>query len=396
MATLKLKYGAISSDDHIQEAPDVWTNRMSKAKFGDDIPHIAEQPDGSQAFIIMGKPALRGARLAIVNATTVPRNSPVRRWEDVPKMTYVPAERLKAMDLDHLDTNTFFPNVAGLANATFQREGSEEFRLACIQAFNDWLAEEWGDFSPRFIIQCIPPMWNVELAVSEIYRSIKRGHKAVIWHGAPEVLDLPYFQDPHWFPVYQACIDLDVPLCLHLGAVPTLPPWPGYSSHTSQALGGTRAISTHMQVVANVLFSGVLDLFPKLKLITVESALGWIPYMLELADHEYDQLKVKDDGLKSRPSEAFHRQMWATFWYERFGIEHRDLIGVDHILYSTDFPHPTSTWPNSQEARDRSLEGVPDVERKKILMENAIKLYRLDVDMSALAENGSPKQQVTP
>ena len=388
-ATLKLKYGVISTDEHVQEAPDVWTSRMSKEKWGSDIPQIVDLEDGSQTWHIRGESAIGDYGVAIVNAAMKPRHSWPRRWEDVPPETYTPSERLKVMDVDEVDTHTFFPNVAGIANQNFQQKGDEQFRLECIRAYNDWLIEEWVEYSPRFIAQCISPMWDVDLTLREIERSVKRGHKAVVWHGAPEAIGLPHFNDEHWFPVYELASDLGVPLCLHLGAVRTLPPFPGYKWNTLRAMGSTRTISVHMQVVANVLFSGVLDRFPKLKTVTVESGIGWIPYLLELSDHEYANLNVAADGLKTKPSEAFRRQMWANFWYEEFGMRNRYEIGVDNIIYETDYPHPTSTWPNSKRLRDHALRDVPADERRKMLMDNAIGLYNLDVDKSALPHSMS-------
>lgn len=384
MATLQLKFGVISTDEHMQEKRDLWTSRMSAAKFGDDIPQVVEKPDGSEGWVIRGEPHVSAYPLGQVPAATTPRNKPLRRWEEVPLSTYVPSERLKAMDRDEVDTHTFFPNISGLTNNNFQREGSEEFRLTCLQVYNDWLAEEWTAFSPRFISQCISPMWDVALAAAEIERAVKKGHQGVIWHGAPEVLGLPFFADAHWDPIYQLCVDLNVPMCLHLGAMPRLPLWPGYKAGTSMALGSTRSISNHMQIVANVLFSGVLDRFPTLKLITVESGIGWIPYLLETCDHEYELLNVREEGLSTRPSEAFKRQMWANFWFEDFGMRNRYDIGVDNILYETDFPHPTSTWPNSKACREQSLRDVPVEERRRMLIDNAVEVYNLDVDRSAL------------
>ena len=386
MPKLKLKYGVISTDEHIQEAPDVWTNRMSKAKFGDDIPQIREMEDGTENWFVRGEPATFGIhKVASVAATMNPRNAEPQRWEDVAKIAYVPSERLKALDRDEVDTHTFYPNVAGITNQNFQQGGGDEFRLACLQAYNDWLAEEWSDYSPRYISQCLAPMWSVESAVAEIERSVKKGHRGVVWHGAPEVFGLPHFNDRQWDPVYQTCSDLGIPLCLHIGQVPILPAWPGYDDRTRIAMGSTRSISSHMQILTNVLFSGVLDRFPNLKVITVESGIGWIPYLLETADHEYKSLGVGATELKTKPSEAFRRQVYGSFWFESVGIEIRRHIGVDNILYETDFPHPTSTWPDSKKYREECLKDVPADERVKMLRDNAIKLYHLDVDTSALS-----------
>ncbi len=384
MATLKLKYGVISTDEHIQEAADTWTGRMSKDKYGDDIPHIGDMPDGTQQWFILGKP--RGPRIASGGVAVTPQLKVPTRWELVPKNTYVPSERLKAMDLDGVDTHTLFPDIAGLSNGNFQKEGSEDFRLASIQAYNDWLVEEWSDYSPRYISQCISPMWDVNLTTKEIIRSVKKGHKAVIWHGGTELLGFPFFNDPSWDPVYKTCEDLGVPLCLHLGSVPVMSPWPGYGENTSRAMMGARHVTSAAQVIANILYSGVFDRFPNMNAITVESGIGWIPFMLEMADHNYEQMKVWEDGSKSKPSEVWRQHMYANFWFEEAGIETRYHVGIDNILYETDFPHPTSTWPNSKQARETSLKGVPADERRKILIDNPVKLYKLDVDTSELVD----------
>lgn len=382
MATLKLKFGVISTDEHAQETPDLWTSRMSKAKFGDDIPHLGEMPDGTHRWFFRGKPA--GPRIASGGVATTPRLEEPRRWEKVPKSAYVPSERIKAMDLDRVDTHTFFPDIAGITNNNFQKDGDPEYRIACIQAYNDWLADEWTAYTPRFISQCIVPMWDVSLAVAELRRAVKKGHKGLIWHGAPEVLGLPHFNDPHWDPLYAAVQELEVPLCLHLGAVPILPAYPGYKTMTARAMSGARSVASQLQVVANILYCGVFDRFPRMKAVSVESGIGWIPYLLETADHNYENFDVAKEGLKTKPSDVFRRNMWANFWFEQNGMQNRHAIGVDKIIYETDFPHPTSTWPDSVKCREMSLKDVPAHERKMMLMDNAIKLYKLDVDTSAL------------
>jgi predicted TIM-barrel fold metal-dependent hydrolase len=383
MATLDMKYGVISADDHVQEAPDVWTNRMSKAKFGDDIPHIVELPEGSQTWALGGNEQGFGglARIAGVKAK-------VRTWDEVPLSTYVASERLKILDQEEVDASVLFPNIIGITNQNFQKEGSEEFRLACIRAYNDWLIEEWQDYSPRFIAQCVTPMWDVKLCVAEIYRAVKRGHKALVWHGAPHVLGLKHFNDPYWYPVFEACCDLDVPLCLHSTALPALPAWASLQDGARTALQVSMTFVSHMEIVSNILYSGLFERFPKLKAISVESGVGWLPYLLEELDHEFEERKVaQSTTLTRKPSEIFRTNMWSTFWHERHGIKNRDEIGVDKIMYSTDYPHGTTTWPKSVWCRTRSLQDVESVEeRKKILMDNAIELYKLDVDASEIIQ----------
>ncbi|MDE0342583.1 MAG: amidohydrolase family protein [Deltaproteobacteria bacterium] len=381
MATLKMKYGVVSADDHIQEAPDVWTNRMSKAKFGDDIPHIVELPDGTETWSLGGNTKGFGglARVSGVNPN-------VKRWEDVPPSTYRVSERLKILDQEELDASVLFPNIIGITNQNFQKEGSEAFRLACIQAYNDWLIDEWQDVTPRFVAQCVTPMWDVDLCVAEIRRAVKRGHKALVWHGAPHILGLKHFNDPYWYPVYETCCDLDVPICLHSTALPALPPWDSLEARARLALGVSMTFVSHMEIVSNVLYSGVFERFPRLKTISVESGVGWLPYLLEELDHEFEERHVAENTtLTRKPSDVFRTNMWSTFWHERHGIRSRDEIGVDKIMYSVDYPHGTTTFPKSIWCRTHSLQDVTSAdERKQILMDNAIGLYKLDVDESGI------------
>ena len=191
MAKIELKFGAISTDDHVQEAPDTWTARMSKARWGDRIPRLFELDDGTETWLMNEEP-LGG--LAVVASLMPDRRTPPKRWEEVPRAAYVPAERLAAMDADHTDVHTFFPNMAGIARGAFIHRGEPEWRLACIQAYNDWLIEEWADVSPRFVPLCIAPMWDAEAAADEVRRAAALGHRGVIWHGATEALGLPHLQ----------------------------------------------------------------------------------------------------------------------------------------------------------------------------------------------------------
>src|SRR5262249_57974674 len=117
METLKMKHDIISADDHVQETPDLLTNRMSKAKFGDDIPHIVNLPDGSQTWALGGNTQGFGSLARI--AGVKPK---VRTWEEVPRSTYVASERLKILDQEEVDASVLFPNIIGITNQNFQKE----------------------------------------------------------------------------------------------------------------------------------------------------------------------------------------------------------------------------------------------------------------------------------
>src|SRR5690554_3055902 len=109
-----MTYGFISVNDHVQETPEVWTSRLSKAKWGDRIPQLRRNPDGADQWVVDGQ-VLLGGRVAQANALLGDRNGTVARWEDVPRAAYAPKERLTAMDAAGVDRSVLFPTVAGMA-----------------------------------------------------------------------------------------------------------------------------------------------------------------------------------------------------------------------------------------------------------------------------------------
>ena len=376
--SLTIKFGVISTDDHLQEAPHVWTERMSKARFGDDIPHIVSEPDGSEHWLIAGQPVPGLLALGEVQGAREDRAAPPpTHWSEIPTKTYVPVDRLRAMDEDGVDGQTFFPNIAGITNGTFQKIGTEDYRLACIRAYNDWQAEEWYSFSQRFIPQCIFPLWDVDQAVAEVARCHEMGHRGIIGNPAPEVMGFPHLNEAHWDPLWATCEDLGMVVSFHVGGGAPVEPWSGYTQNQAISVRSCRVIAGNSLFMANLLYSGILERFPRLKVFSAESGIGWIPYLLETADHQYEAQKLWREGQPTKPSELFHRQCYASFWYERVALRIRDAIGLSNIVWEGDFPHRTCTYPESWKYIDGSLEGISDTEKRTMLVDNAVSLFDL-------------------
>ena len=198
---MELNHGLISADDHVQEHPEVWTARMSRAKWGDRIPHIAPLDDGSQEWMIEGwRVPLRG--VAVANAAMTDRAQEPKRWADVPRAVFSPAERLKAMDADGVDYSILYPTVSGFAGQNFGNIVDPDLELACVQTYNDWLIEEWAEASPRFVPQCIVPIWPMDRTVAEIKRAVKKGHKGIIYPASPmELRHVPHINDAAYDPL---------------------------------------------------------------------------------------------------------------------------------------------------------------------------------------------------
>ena len=170
---MQLKYGFISVDDHVQEPPDLWTQRLSKNRWGDRIPAYRARQRRTERWVVDGQMLLDGCA-GRAGALMADRNQEPSRWDDVPPAAYVPTERLKAMDAAGIDYSVLYPTVAGLAGETFGRLEDPELELACVQAYNDWLIDEWAGASERFIPQCIVPIGPVDATVAEIKRAVAR------------------------------------------------------------------------------------------------------------------------------------------------------------------------------------------------------------------------------
>jgi predicted TIM-barrel fold metal-dependent hydrolase len=139
----------------------------------------------------------------------------------------------------------------------------------------------------------------------------------------------------------------------------------------------TRSISANTQVMAQLLFSHIMERFPRLKLVSSESGIGWVPYLLEVADHQWERQKLWREGMALKPSDYFHRQCYANFWFEELGIKMREYIGVDNIMWESDYPHPTCTYPESQKYIAMVTKELTPKERQKILVDNAVKVFNL-------------------
>ena len=387
---MEIKYGLISCDSHAQLDRDAFTSRMSRTKWGDAVPHIVETDDKAnmstpydytvQRWSVNGQ--IVGDR-GVSNCPTV-MDDPMRkyfpqRWEEVPTYVYSPRDRLWALDNDGVDAEVLFPNDP-VQSATFF-QGDAEFELDCVRAYNDALTA-WREVSDRYVpLAIIPYLSSIEATVAEVTRAVEKGHRGIIMLAEPSqsLKGLNHFNDPYWDPLWAVCQDLDVPIHWHAsaGIKMSIPQWKGYTRNQVQAMGPSGSFSVPAQFIPNLIFSGVLDRFPRLKWVCAETGLGWVNYILEGCDHEWERRHLWTEGITSRPSELFRRQVYVDFWYEEAGIQQRNYIGMDNIMWESDYPHSTSTYPESWKFVDRTLEGVPQGERDQLLYGNAMRVYKL-------------------
>lgn len=356
---------------------------MSRRKWGDLIPQprndpeLADSANGGAGWYIESK----RVGFVSVNGAMPDRTTPPRTWEEVPPIAYVPSERIKAMDEDGVDVHTLHPNFT----QTMMNDPSlpVDLRLAIMQAYNDFIIEEYGDpFPGRFILLAQVPLWDPEAAVRELERCLGRSEEVRgINFGFPHAFGYPHICDRLWDGLWAALEQADLPLHLHIGsgnAMGMAPEtWSGYREKTrAVAERSTKAISAHTNVATTFLFSGIFERFTKLKVVFAETGAGWVPYLLDIADHQWERQQLSQLGVP-RPSSVFKAHCYTNFWFERIGENLREAGLLANVMWLSDFPHPTCTWPTSQEYIAHSLANVTDDERYALLVGNARSVYNL-------------------
>jgi predicted TIM-barrel fold metal-dependent hydrolase len=384
---MDVKHGLFSCDSHGQLDRDAWTKRMSKAQWGVRIPQVVEVKEEGfdqpvERWMINGK--VRGGWVCNCPAAMeggVERGYYPLRWEEVPKIVYDPADRLRALDHDGIDGEVLFPNTPVQNFAFLQADAA--FELACVRAHNDALAE-WREASKFYVpVAIIPYMSPIEVIVAEVEHAVKLGHRGVVMLAEPSLTKegLHCLNDPFWEPLWACCQDLGIPMHWHgsagLASQLSLPKWKGFTERESHTVSTARLCATPAQLIPNLIFSGILTRYARLKWVCAETGLGWVNYVLEACDHEWELRRLWEQGIRTRPSDLFRRQIYVDFWYEMAGIELRHTVGVDKIMWESDYPHIASTYPKSWKFVDQTLAGVPEPERKKMLYENALELYGL-------------------
>ena len=366
MTTMRI----IDADAHMLEPPTLWTAGLER-RFRERAPHIVKDPGGRKGsfFVCEDLPPLRVSG-AFAAGKTFDRSFLEAGLENAPAGGWNPAERLKDMELDGIDAAVLYTTMGfvlfWLEDAEFQRD--------CFRVYNDWLAEFCRHAPARFAGLALISLFDVELARHELERCAKMGLKgALIWAAPPE--DRPY-SSARYDPFWAAAQELRMPLSLH-----TLTGRTKAAQQDESDLGELYArmvIRTHetQHSLCTLIFSGVFERFPGLKIVSAENDIAWVPHLLERADKYYRRFKqAYGSALSLKPSEYFKRQVYATFIDDPMGLKTYHLVGPDNFMWSTDYPHQAATWPHSQEVLARDFGALPEADRRRIVYENAARLY---------------------
>ena len=373
-------YRVISSDSHVAEPPDLWTNRIDP-KFRDRAPHVIHsEEDGydwwvcdDKRIIHAGVGAQAGRRFEAPESL---QEADV--FENVRPGGYIPEEQVKDMDIDGVDVNIIYPtSTLGMYSVL-----DGELISSIFRTYNDWIAEFCRPFPNRLKSIALLNLDNVPEGVRELERCAKMGAAgAVISVYPPE--DRSYHL-AEYDPLWAAAQDLEIPLSLHIG---TIRPSRGQDFAALLSLQDRPTIISNVDhwvrmSLGDMIFSGVFERFPKLRVGSVEHEVSWAPHFLERIDYAYTQRARKQSWHRFNedmlPTDYFHRNVFISFQEDGLGIKQRDIIGVDNLLWGSDYPHTETTFPRSREILEDILVDCTEEEKAKIAGGNAARIYRLN------------------
>lgn len=381
----------VDADTHLTEPHDLWTSR-TPAKWADRVPRV-EWIDGDAAWVVDGIQLGRAGSGGVIGVDgSKALGAEFRSWhiEDVHAGAYDVKPRLEMMDKMGIWGQILYPNIIGFGGSGFGRIADLELREACVSMYNDAMADIQDESGQRIFPMAVLPWWDVDKAVAEIRRAAGRGLRGVNTTSDPQDHGHPDLADPYWNPLWEVCVELDLSINFHIGASETstswfgTAPWPSLDNNRKMAIGTTMIFYANARVLANLIFSGILDRYPTLKFVSVESGVGWIPFLLDALEYQLgESYGAGSTPLELTPWEYFRRNFYGCFWFEDHTLRSSlDRVGVDNLLFETDFPHPTCLYPDGVEFARNVLRQYGDETVNKLMSLNAAKVYNLPLPVA--------------
>jgi predicted TIM-barrel fold metal-dependent hydrolase len=397
-----INYKFISGDGHVTEPVDLWLERMDR-RFRDRAPRVVagtELPglkafanvpmsadaENSDFFVIDGLVPVDFidtiATMANEKATGTPimgRNH--NRAAEARTGATDPRARLEDQDRDNLRAEVVYPNYAmymfGAPDLEYRRE--------CFRVYNDWLADYCAVAPGRLLgVAPLPLGGPIQWAVEEAQRAAKLGLKSVLLPA--DTPDRPW-ADPYYTPLWEALSDLAMPVGFHNSATEQFLRQSSLDNPDRQTIKGLATqlgsynivdikIGGQMRSLTGLIGSAVPARYPRLRFVIAEGGIGWVPSVIRLMDHWWeDHHHWLEPRLEEPPSFYHRRQFWNTFEDDRAGLLTRELLNVDHLMWGSDYPHTEGTFPNSLDRVTQDFAGIPADVTRKLLVENAASLY---------------------
>ena len=365
-------YGLVSADSHVNEPRDLWTSRVA-ARFRDRVPRVEsfERGDGWVVEGVANPMPMRRATSAGLGVWAG-EGGPWMRWEEVHASSWRPEFRLREQDLDGVDAEVLFPDPTLYLSIVGSRDA--EFQLALVRAYNDWLSEYCSYAPARLFGLAELPNRGVEGAVAELRRvlglpGIRGAVMGLYPHGGLEIAD----EDDELWAVFQ---EFDKPVVIHVSLSDRMPS--GLPVDAKEALpGGEYRFTDAPRRIYEFIYSGVLKRFPRLRVVMAETDAGWVPCFKE---QSFNRWRRQSPALRAAvgmevPPSAYWDRISYTYITDAFAIKNRHYVGVEQLMWSTDFPHSAGDFPYSWRTIQSDFYDVPEEERRLILAGNCLRNY---------------------
>ena len=366
----------ISADSHINEPPNTFVDRVP-ARLKDRAPRVERTPEGDVWIFESGAPRPIGLdSMAGRDYKDYQRTG--HTYEKMRRGAFDPKARLEDMTADQVNAEVIYPGVGFRLNSM----PDPELQLACMRAYNDWLAEFCAAGEGRLAGLGLLPLNDIGVAVDELKRIGTLGLQGAV---LPAVTP-KFYSNADYDPIWAAAAEQHLPLSFHIGGMRGMT----LQDATTGSKDGTPdpgAMMTYMAIskmalaepLAFLIFSGALQRHPDLQIVLVEGGFSWLAYLIAQMDVSFERHRYwTNSTLEEPPSVYFHRQVRATFIQDKPGMAVLHLVGADNVMWSSDYPHSDSTWPKSQEMVAEQFAGVSEEDKAKIVAGNAAKIYHLN------------------
>jgi len=373
-----IDYPIIDADAHVNEPPDLWVTRVP-ARWRRRAPRVEHTDRGDVWIFDDGKLRMDVGLTAVAGKSFLDYSNTGATYEQMRPGSWDTKARLADMDIDGIWGQVMYPSIT--LGGTKVYGDDPELQHACVRAYNEWLLEFCAGSGGRLIPQAIIPACGTEGAVKELEWAIANDHRGAVISAFPNGSLDHEPTDDRFFAIAQ---EADFPLSVHIGS---------FSARSSNyrsidwndlqfiALAiAPRCGGGVIEATLALIFSGIFEKFPRLKMLLVESNIAWIPGLLEQSDDMFQRYRWFTgavDKMRTMPSRIFLRNFWATFMLDAAGLEMLHHMNVDHLMFSTDYPHSASDWPASRTTIEKLFRGLPKDQVRRMLRDNAVKLYDL-------------------
>ena len=380
-----IDYPIVDADSHVNEPPNLWQDSVP-GKWKERAPKLVHTEKGDLWHFEGGKHTWPVGLTATAGQSYFQFAPMGQTYETMRPGSFDTKARLADMDADGIYAQVLYPSVTLTGARIYSDE--RELQLACVRAYNEWIESFCKGSGGRLVPQAIMPTTGIDDTLAELDLAMKGAHRGAVLSAFPNGSLQPRAEDePFWSRAQEARF----PIAVHIGSfLKRQPPggdsgrretfWSGSLAFLSRA-AWTKAGGQTLDVACDLLFSGIFQRFPGLRLVLVEANIGWIPTLLEQSDDMFRRYRWwtgAHQEMSQLPSQIFHRNFYATFMVDRAGIELRHRLNLDHIMWSTDYPHSGTDWPNSGVTIERVFHGVPKGEVRRMLRDNCVALYGLD------------------